>query len=172
MDLLTALEKEEIREFFSKNWMTHDAMWYAACVRELGPEKANRLNKAAVRQMAGLEVRRVSSLMGRPARAKLSEFRDLKEVVETTFGLLKAGFMKFEYSFPEKNLMRFRFDECFAHDGVGRFGRIESYDCGIVERIKGWLEGLGVGYNLTPDFSGCLMHQTGACEIEFHFELD
>jgi len=47
-----------------------------------------------------------------------------------------------------------------------------GYDRGILERIKGWLETLNVGYHRTPEFSGCLMHQTGKCEIDFRFDLN
>lgn len=171
MDLLATLDKNEVREFFSKNWMTHDAMWYGVCVQELGPEKANRLNKTAVRLMAGLEIKRVTKLMGSSADAPVTEFYELAEIIETTFGLVKAGFMDFDFHFPEKNLLRGRFHECFAHTGVSKYGLIDSYDCGIVIRIQGWLEGLGVSYIMEPDFSGCLMNQNGECDIRFRFDL-
>ena len=62
--------------------------------------------------------------------------------------------------------------ECFAHDGVEKFGVIADYECGIVERVNGWLEGLGVTYNMIPDFTGCLMHENGICEVDFRFNLD
>lgn len=65
-----------------------------------------------------------------------------------------------------------KFHECFAHDGVKKFGMIDKYECGILERVKGWIETVGVKYNMAPEFTGCLMHQTGACEVDFHFELD
>ncbi|MDA3834030.1 MAG: hypothetical protein PF495_11595, partial [Spirochaetales bacterium] len=76
-------------------------------------------------------------------------------------------FMKMYYSFPEKNVFRGGLYKCFAHDGVRKFVMIDSYDCGIVMRVQGWFEGLGIEYNMTPEFTGCLMHQTGKCEIEF-----
>jgi hypothetical protein len=172
MDLMTRLDKNDVREFFSRNWMTHDAMWYGACVQELGPEKANEINKTAVRLMAGIEIQRVVKLMGGRADAPLTDFHELAEIIETTFGLVKAGFMNFDFRFPEKNLLQGRFNECFAHSGVSKYGLIDSYECGIVVRIKGWLEGLGVSYVMEPEFTGCLMHQHGECEIRFRFNLD
>lgn len=57
MDLMNNLNKNDVKELFSKNWMTHDAMWYGSCMQELGPEKANQLNKTAVRLMATIEIR-------------------------------------------------------------------------------------------------------------------
>jgi hypothetical protein len=172
MDLVQKLNKEEIKELFSKNWMTHDAMWYGSCVAQLGPEKANRINKTAVRLMAAIEMKRVMKLMGQPQDAAPGNFSELVEILETGFQLVQTGFMKFDFSFPEKNLLRGKFDECFAYGGVKKYGMIDDYDCGIVERVKGWLDSLGVTYNMTPDFTGCLMHQKGICEIDFRFDLD
>jgi hypothetical protein len=171
MNLMETMDKNDIREFFSKNWMTHDAMWYGTCVQELGPEIANRLNKTAVRLMSGLEIKRVTKLMRRPDDDPVTDFQELAEIIEATFGLVRAGFMDFDFSFPKKNLMQGRFNEYFAHTGVSKYGLIDDYECGIVERIKGWLEGLGVWYEMKPDLSGCLMHQNGFCEVDFHFKL-
>jgi len=49
---------------------------------------------------------------------------------------------------------------------------IETYECGILERFKGWLDAIEVDFQMTPDFSGCLMHQKGSCEVYFHFAFD
>ena len=171
MELMEITDKRDVREILSKNWMTHDAMWYGVCVQELGSEKANQLNKAAVRLMAGIEIKRVLKAMDRQFDASLVDFDELAEIIESAFGLVKAGFMNFDFSFPGKNLMQGRFNECFAHTGVSKYGLIDSYECGIVERIKGWLDGLGVWYVMEPDFTGCLMHQNGRCEISFRFDL-
>lgn len=45
MDLLEKMNKTDLKELFSKNWLTHDAMRYGNCVFDQGPEIANRLNK-------------------------------------------------------------------------------------------------------------------------------
>jgi hypothetical protein len=172
MDLLEEMEKGEVKELFSKNWMTHDAMWYGNCVFELGAEVANRLNKKAVRSMAAVEINRIMKLMGIPKDASIKNFDELVEIIETAFQVVQTGFMKFDFSFPEKNVLHGQFHSCFAHDGVKRFGMIEEYDCGILERVKGWLETIGVDYKMTPEFTGCLMHQKGSCEVDFHFVLE
>lgn len=172
MDLMESLDKYEVRELFSKNWLTHDAMWYGSSMGELGPEKANKLNKLAVRLMAGVEISRIMKLMGKPKGLVVTRFEELKEVIDTAFQLVQADFMSFDFSFPEKNLLRGGFTQCFAHDGVKKFGMLESYDCGIVERIKGWLDAMGVPFEMVPDFTGCLIHQKGICEVEFRFSLE
>ena len=48
---------------------------------------------------------------------------------------------------------------------------IDTYECGILERVKGWLDTIKVDYTMTPEFTGCLMHQNGSCEVDFHFGL-
>lgn len=66
MDLINKLSKADVKELFSKNWMTHDAMWYGNCMHELGPEQMNRQNKSADRLMAAIEIKRIVKLMGKP----------------------------------------------------------------------------------------------------------
>ena len=171
MDLMAQLTKTQIRELFSKNWLTHDAMWYDSCLQALGPEKANQLNKGAVRMMAGIEIRRILKLMGKPKGFTAGSYAELAEIIDTAFRLVQTDFMRFDFSFPEKNLLRGQFKDCFAYNGVKKFGLIDAYDCGIVERVKGWLDALGVSYTAT-EISGCLMHQRGECKIDFRFELD
>jgi hypothetical protein len=172
MDLMEKLDKREIREFFSKNWMTHDAMWFGNVMQELGAEKANEINKNAVKAMAGVEIKRILKLMGKPKDVVIATFEELKEIIDTTYKLIQPEFMKLYYGFPDKNVFRGGFHECFAHDGVSKFGFIDVYQCGIVTRVRGWFDGLGVKYDMIPEFNGCLMHQNGKCEIEFRFYLD
>ena len=109
--------------------------------------------------------------MGKPKDAVITTFEELKEIIDTTYKLIQPEFMKLYYGFPDKNVFRGGFHKCFAHDGVSKFGFIDVYQCGIVIRVQGWLEGLGVKYDMIPEFNGCLMHQNGKCEIEFRFNL-
>jgi hypothetical protein len=172
MDLMKKLNRDDVKELFSKNWLTHDAMWYGSCILELGPDKANQLNKQAVRLMAAIEIKRVMKLMNKPKGVAINNFHDLVEIIETALQLIQTNFLTFNFSFPEKNLLRGQFDECFAHDGVKKYGKISDYECGIVERVKGWLESLGVTYTMIPDFTGCLMYQNGKCEMDFRFDFN
>lgn len=41
MNALERLEKKEIKEILSKGWITHDAMWFAHALKDLGIEKTN-----------------------------------------------------------------------------------------------------------------------------------
>lgn len=120
--------------------------------------------------MAGVEIGRIVKLMEKPKGYRVTRFDDLVENIETTFQLIQARFMNLEFGFPENNLMRGWFKNCFAYEGVKKYGMIDYSDCGIFERINGWLVALGVAFE-TTDFTGCLIHQTGKCEIDFRFRL-
>ncbi|TAL33626.1 MAG: hypothetical protein EPN93_13490 [Spirochaetes bacterium] len=172
MDLLDKLSKHEVREFVSKSWLTHDAMWFYCTLQECGAETANRLNKSAVRAMAGIEIQRIMKLMGDP-RPEIKTFTQLQEIIDTTFRFIKPDFMKLYYGTPEINLFVGGFHECFAHDGLKKFGMIDSYDCGVVARVSTWFETLGVKFEILQDIEkGCLMHKYGKCEIAYRFFLE
>ncbi|PIP38340.1 MAG: hypothetical protein COX19_13185 [Desulfobacterales bacterium CG23_combo_of_CG06-09_8_20_14_all_51_8] len=64
MKLIDRLNKKELSEFMGKCWMTHDGMWFYNCVLELGTEKANQLNKAAISSLAAIEVKRFPKALG------------------------------------------------------------------------------------------------------------
>ena len=64
MSVLSKIEKREIRDLLGKGWLTHDGMWFYHTYRELGIEKANTLNKAAIRSLAPIEVKRTMKILG------------------------------------------------------------------------------------------------------------
>lgn len=97
--------------------------------------------------------------------------KELREIIDTTYKLIQPEFMKLYYGFPEKNLFRGGFHECFAYEGMNKFEMVGVYQCGILERVKGWFEGMGVKYEMFPEISGCLMHKSGKCEVEFRTDL-
>ena len=109
MDLLEKINKTDLKELFSKNWLTHDAIWYGNCVFDQGPEVANRLNKKAVRSMAAIEIKRIMKLMGIPRTATITNFDELAEIIETAVLLVQTNFMKFDFSFPKKNVLHGQF---------------------------------------------------------------
>jgi hypothetical protein len=59
-----SLSKNELKEILNKNWMTHDAMWFYNCLQEFGIEKTNKINKAAIRDMAVIEIKRIQKAVG------------------------------------------------------------------------------------------------------------
>lgn len=159
-EIMKELSKSELKELLIKCWMTHDAMWLMHTVRECGFEKANIINKAAVRSMAQVEIQRIKKAFGLD---KVETFQNLRELLEAVNLAIKADFMDFDYSFPAEDTLRVRMNQCFAHDGLAKLGALDQYECGIFERFFGWFDGLGLKYQAFPEVDTCLMHTTGAC---------
>ena len=153
------LTREEIRDLLGKGWLTHDGMWFYSASRALGVDKANALNKAAIKSQAPLELGRAMKILG------MEEFRtfdELKEfMVETLRLTLPASvFEKFRLSFPRKNLLHWEWaeQECFAYKGMKQMGTVDDYRCGVMYRIECWFETLGIRYRIDPKLDRCLMH--------------
>ena len=60
MNPLDSLTKEKIIDLLNRCWMTHDGMWFFHCLKEFGIEKANEMNKAAIRSLAPIEIARIN----------------------------------------------------------------------------------------------------------------
>lgn len=163
-----AIEKSALKELLLKCWMTHDGMWFHHCVKEFGIEKANRINKAAIRSLAAIEIERVRKAFQLKG---IESFQDVKILCEAAFGVLSDDFMGFTYHFPRENVLSWQMGKCFAHAGMTRLGLLESYECGVVYRVASWFDSLGIEYTLAPPVERCLMHVTVGCRGEFQFSL-
>jgi hypothetical protein len=161
-------DQKELQELVLKCWMTHDAMWFYNCLQEFGIEKANKINKAAIRGLAAIEINRIRKAFG---IEKIANSEDLRRLMEAGFGTLAGEFMGFEYSFSSENVMRWEMKRCFAHVGMTRLGVIDSYECGVIYRVTKWFDNVGLKYKLSPQVDSCIMHTEAACRGEFRFEL-
>ncbi len=168
MPKIKTLKKNELKEVLIKNWMTHDAMWFYNCFQECGIEKTNKINKAAVRAMGMIEIKRIQKAVGID---KVETFEDFKSLIEAAWDIVKGDFMKSSFSLPSKNVLRGDFESCFAYEGIKQIGAIDQYQCGIFERIYGWFDGLGIKYSVSPQVEGCMMHTDGKCFRDFTFNF-
>jgi hypothetical protein len=166
---MKSLTKKELKEILIKNWMSHDAMWFYHCLQECGIEKTNKINKAAVRAMGIIEIRRIQKAVGID---KVETFEDLQSLMEATWSIIKGDFMKLFTSFPSENTLHSGMERCFAYEGIKQIGAIEQYQCGIFERIYGWFDGLGIKYSVSPKVEGCMMHTDGKCFRDISFTFD
>jgi len=172
MDVLDGVEKTEIRNLLGKGWLTHDGLWFYQTYRELGIEEANRLNKAAVKALAPIEIERMKELLG---MEKIETFDDLEQFMSAALEvtLPDSVFKKFHLTSHAGNVMRWKWErsQCFAYKGMKRIGTIDGYQCGVMYRIECWFEVLGIKYSMQPAIEGCLMHETGVCEGEIQVFL-
>ncbi|MHB8084862.1 MAG: DUF6125 family protein [Dehalococcoidia bacterium] len=163
------LEKKELRELLIKNWMTHDAMWFYNCLQECGIEKTNNINKAAIRGMAAIEIKRMTKALG---IEKIETFDEYKHFFDSVMAIASGEFMKYSYSYTAQNLVHAEWHSCFAYDGMKALGTIDRYDCGIMLRIDTWLDTLGIKYEVTPVITGCMMNTEGKCYRDYRFFFD
>jgi len=160
------LEKNELKELLNKGWMTHDAMWFYNCLQECGIEKTNKINKAAVRAMSAIEIKRIQKALGAD---KFDTFDEFKRFFDLAMEIATGKFMKYTYSMLEKNLIRGVWESCFAYEGIKALGVIDRYECGIMLRIDTWLDTLGIKYEVDPKVTGCMMHTDGKCFRDYRF---
>lgn len=163
---MATLDPAQVKELLSKNWMTHDGMWFFHCLQKFGIAETNQLNLAAVRSMARLEAQRLGQALG---LERVDSPEQLRRFVDGAFQVVKADFMDFNHRFLEDGSLRMDMGECFAYKGVERMGVLEHYQCGIYLRVDTWLETMGVSFQAEPAFEGCLKHQRGLCHRTYRF---
>jgi len=161
-----SLGKNELKEILNKNWMTHDAMWFYNCLQEFGIEKTNKINKAAIRDMAAIEIKRIQKAVG---AGQLNTFDVFKSFFDKAMDIATGKFMKYKYSSPAKNLIHAEWESCFAYEGMKGLGVANRYECGIMLRIDTWLDTLGIQYEVEPKVTGCMMHTDGRCFRDYRF---
>jgi len=159
-DILGRLSPPEREALLIKNWMSHDARWFMAVAREFGMEVANRLNQTAAREVGKAEAQRLVRALGLPPAATLDDYLLAQEVFITLLGpdLLDYGVTK-----VSDNAFRVDVQRCFAHDNALRAGISASFECGIFARLTGWLDALGLTYELSPPLGKCLKAQGREC---------
>ncbi|MBN1474199.1 MAG: hypothetical protein JW914_06260 [Syntrophaceae bacterium] len=167
MGVLDRIEKTEIRDLLGKGWLTHDGMWFSQTCQAFGIEKANALNKAAIKSLAPIEIERVKRVLGID-KERFDNFNELIDFIAAALELTlpDSVFKKFHLSSPSRDLIHWDWKkgECFAYKGMKQNGMIDGYRCGVIYRIERWLEALGVRYLMQTKVDGCLMNEKGICE--------
>ncbi len=166
---MKSLSKAELKELLNKGWMTHDGMWFFHCLQECGIETTNKINRAAVRSMSMIEAKRVAKAVG---LKQVRTFEEFKSFLSGMFDVVKADFMNFDFSLTPPGKFHMEMHQCFARDGIEKMGVLEQYECGLFDRIEGWLKSLEIDYSVTPQVKTCMMLTDGECfrNFELHFE--
>lgn len=149
--------------------MTHDGMWFYHCLKNFGIEKANELNKAAIRSLAPLEIDRIKKTLG--MEKQIENFQEFKDFFIPVSYLFIPAFMNITMSFARKNMLHWEFEpgNCFAYKGIKRIGAIDQYECGVIYRLQCWFDSLGLEYGLAPQVLRCLMLDRDVCQGDFNF---
>ena len=135
MGALNKIGKREIKDLLGKGWLTHDGMWFQHTYQEFGVEKANKLNKAAIRSLAPIEIKRVQKALG-IGGGKIGTFEDLKDFMLEALEVIlpNSVFEKFRFRASSKDLLHWEWEsgECFAYKGMKQIGIIDGCRCGVM----------------------------------------
>lgn len=166
MSTLGKIEKSELRDLLGKGWLTHDGMWFYHTYRELGIEKANNLNKAAIRSMAPIEVKRTRKILGMDKK-RIRTIDELENFMLQALELILPSSVndRIRFTAVSEVLLHWEWksEECFAYKGMKQIGILDGYRCGVMYRIECWLEALGINYAMHPKIDKCLMYEKGSC---------
>ena len=157
------INQKEIIDLLNKCWMTHDGMWFFHCLNEFGIETTNKINKLSIKSLSSIEIERIKIALG--FEKNIESFEEFRLFFKAISIFMIPDFMNVKFSFPEDNKMTWEFDQgkCFAYTGINRLGVIDKYECGVLYRIKCWLEEIGISYKFNPEIDRCIMHSTGNC---------
>lgn len=171
MQLNGNITKKETVDLLNKCWMTHDGMWFFHCLQEFGIDTTNKINKSAIKSLSSIEIQRIKNTLG--IDNETDNYDDFRSFFEGASKLMIPDFMNVTFSYPEKNKMAWEFKQgkCFAYTGIKRIGSIDRYECGVLYRIKCWMEELGIKHKFNPEIDRCLMHRTGNCSGEIQLFL-
>lgn len=166
MRKVESLQQKEILDFLNKCWMTHDGMWFFHSLQEFGIEATNKLNKSAIKSLSSIEIARMKKILD--CNKAIENFDEFKFFFDEASNLLIPDFMGGKFTCPEINKMAWSFNngKCFAHDGVKMLGAIEHYECGVLYRVKCWLDELGIKHRFNPEIGKCHMHISDSCSGE------
>ncbi len=166
------IHQEETVDLLNKCWMTHDGMWFFHCLQEFGIETTNKINKSAIKSLSAIEIDRVKKTLDCLEPGK--SFDEFKSFFSEASKLMIPNFMNVTFTYPDKDKMAWEFKQgkCFAYTGIKRIGVIDEYECGVLYRIKCWLDELGIKNSFTPEINKCQMHSRGNCsgEIQLFFK--
>ena len=172
---LERIAPKDLKDFLGKGWLTHDGMWFLNVYQAYGIDAANKLNRAAIKSMAPLEVNRCRRLLGID-KDKLETFTEVKDFMDGAFQAIlpESIISASNFTAPATNVIRWAWEDgkCFAYEGMNRLGMADKYVCGVIYRIECWLNCLQIPYSVTPQIDLCLMAQTGSCRGEFVFDLE
>jgi hypothetical protein len=168
------ISAEQIRDYLALGWLTHDGMWVYHVWKEFGIEKANELNRAAIRAMANMEMKRTGKILG-IENYRTDTFEGLARYFSLALELVlpSSVFRKFRIQVPGHNVIRWEWDdgECFAYKGMSMIGCLDGYRCGVLYRIDCWLNEMNIEHRIEPMPEKCIMHEKGWCrgDIIFNF---
>ncbi len=158
--MLRKLPPSEREALLVKCWMSHDARWFMAVAREYGVQIANRLNQIAAHEIGKVEAQRITRALEVEPVTTLDDYLLAQEVF---IGFLGPDLLDYGVSQVSDHAYQAHVRHCFAHDNAVRAGIAGHFECGIFARVTGWIDALGLAYEVNPSLGKCLKAQGQEC---------
>jgi len=158
--ILRRLAPPEREGLLIKCWMSHDARWFVAVAREHGMRIANQLNRIAAHEVGKVEAQRIIQALGLPLMTTLEDYLLAQEIF---IGFLGPDLLDYDVRKVSDYAYQTHVRRCFAHENAVRAGIAEHFECGVFARVTGWVEALGLVYEMTPSLGTCLKAQGQEC---------
>ncbi len=151
---------EELFEMVRKNWMSHDAKWQMAVVREFGWESGNKLNQEVIKQMAKTMMYRYLKF------TKINEIENIQAFVKIWNEVVDLfwpsnGNYKFYINSPKE--IQVVITKCPVYDNVKRAGVADNYECACNAFREGLFSAINLEFN--QEIGKCLKKGDDKCEI-------
>ena len=103
--------KEQLHDLLAKGWLTHDGTWFLSAAGEFGIETANRLNKAAIRTLAPLEMQRCRMLLLEGARRLAGVAEMIPFMLQSLLMIMPSSVsQRFRLTYPDSNSFRWEWE--------------------------------------------------------------
>jgi hypothetical protein len=159
-ELLSRLPSSERQALLIKCWMSHDARWFMAVAQQYGLQITNRLNQIAAHEIGKVKAQHIVRALGLPPAQTLDDYLLMQEIF---IGLLGPALLGYRMGKTSDMSYQTHVQRCFAYDNAVRAGMADDFNCGILARVTGWMEALGLQYGVTPSIGRCLKSQVREC---------
>ena len=77
---LDSIDPKKLNSFLIKNWMTHDALWYAEVAGKLGMPEASPMNLRVCRKLGVTEFKRLLKMLETSVPGDMQAYQELFEI--------------------------------------------------------------------------------------------
>lgn len=166
--MLSGLSFNVQKNLLIKGWMSHDARWFMTVAEHFGIEHANRLNQKVARDLGRVEMKRFMKALNLSPSRNMEEYLNLKKAALSMFG---RDLVDYEIKILDHQSYEMRFRRCFAHENIVKAGIKDQYECGILSRLQGWIDALGLEHDLTPPLGKCTKVLGRECSYKIRLQF-
>lgn len=166
--MLNNLSFDSQKDLLIKGWMSHDARWYMAVAEHFGISHANHLNQIVARELGRVEMKRFMKALNLSPSRNMEEYLNLKKAALSMFG---RDLVDYEIKILDHQSYEMRFRRCFAHENIVKAGIKDQYECGILSRLQGWIDALGLEHDLTPPLGKCMKVLGRECSYKIRLQF-